>query len=543
MGSPASSLRVDRPEPGVAAAATVLAALAAIGSGCASPGSGIQPASTSPSTSAPPCAGRRDPRARDVADGARLALADAGGRVGELAGAGRLPRRHRRPRRARALERRGRGGQRPAGGRGLDRDRLPRRLRLRRDAVLAADHQPGAHAPGVAGELARSTWCSPILGAGDQVPEDIQPTGERTFGRVIPSDEAQAEAAAGWAKRLGATRVGAVSDGSRFGRRDGRGLHGRPPTGLTRRPRCGADLLVLRRHRRRRPRAGQERPRAVPAQTVIASDALIGSPSCAGFPAGDFSCPEVAGRRPRAARRARSPRPPRIHRSCRLPASGFVRAFRGRYRRAPGRYAAYGYEAMAVVLDSIRRAGDSGDDRDAVVDAFFDTQDRDSVLGTYSIDEVGDTTLDRLAGYRRHRRPAGVRQPRFACPEPDRRRSALQQVPQRRLELRDGELEAGVEGAARQRALAARRRPRRARRRTSARRASFGTGMIAGRPRTRPERLRELAVRDRVRGGGVVDAGGALGVERPEQQAHLVADVDPRHVLARRRRAGRRRRA
>ena len=64
------------------------------------------------------------------------------------------------------------------------------------------------------------------------------------------------------------------------------------------------------------------------------------------------------------------------------------------------RYAAYGYEAMAVVLDSIRRAGDSATDRQAVIDAFFATSQRDSVLGTYSIDEVGDSTLDRMAGYR-----------------------------------------------------------------------------------------------------------------------------------------------
>jgi branched-chain amino acid transport system substrate-binding protein len=85
-----------------------------------------------------------------------------------------------------------------------------------------------------------------------------------------------------------------------------------------------------------------------------------------------------------------------------LPPAGerFARAFRRRYAREPGRYAAYGYEAMGVVLDSIRRAGDQGDSRDAVVDAFFDTQDRDSVLGTYSIDEVGNTTLGRLSGYR-----------------------------------------------------------------------------------------------------------------------------------------------
>jgi branched-chain amino acid transport system substrate-binding protein len=55
---------------------------------------------------------------------------------------------------------------------------------------------------------------------------------------------------------------------------------------------------------------------------------------------------------------------------------------------------------MAVVLDAIERAGDGGTDREAVIDAFLDTSDRESVLGTYSIDEVGDTTLNRLTGYR-----------------------------------------------------------------------------------------------------------------------------------------------
>ena len=84
-----------------------------------------------------------------------------------------------------------------------------------------------------------------------------------------------------------------------------------------------------------------------------------------------------------------------------LPAAGqdFVRAFARRYGRPPGRYAAYGYEAMAVVLDSIERAGGSGEDREAVIDAFLETEDRSSILGTYSIDEIGNTTLDRMAGY------------------------------------------------------------------------------------------------------------------------------------------------
>jgi hypothetical protein len=64
-----------------------------------------------------------------------------------------------------------------------------------------------------------------------------------------------------------------------------------------------------------------------------------------------------------------------------------------------GRFWAYGYEAMAVVLDSIDRADDPLD-RGSVVDAFFATTDHDSILGTYSIDDVGDTTLSEVGAYR-----------------------------------------------------------------------------------------------------------------------------------------------
>jgi branched-chain amino acid transport system substrate-binding protein len=69
----------------------------------------------------------------------------------------------------------------------------------------------------------------------------------------------------------------------------------------------------------------------------------------------------------------------------------------GDYRRdfggEPGPYALYGYEAMSVVLDSIRRAGAKGNDRQAVIDQFFAIRNRDSVLGRYSIEADGETTL------------------------------------------------------------------------------------------------------------------------------------------------------
>ena len=55
---------------------------------------------------------------------------------------------------------------------------------------------------------------------------------------------------------------------------------------------------------------------------------------------------------------------------------------------------------MSLTLDAIKRAGDNGNDRKAVVDQIFKTKGRESVLGTYDIDENGDTTLSDYGGNR-----------------------------------------------------------------------------------------------------------------------------------------------
>ena len=84
-------------------------------------------------------------------------------------------------------------------------------------------------------------------------------------------------------------------------------------------------------------------------------------------------------------------------------AQDFFKHFKEKYGRDPYPYAIYGYEAMKVALLAIQNAGSKGNDRQAVIDAFFKIKDRDSVLGKYSIDENGDTTLtdygaDRVEG-------------------------------------------------------------------------------------------------------------------------------------------------
>lgn len=55
---------------------------------------------------------------------------------------------------------------------------------------------------------------------------------------------------------------------------------------------------------------------------------------------------------------------------------------------------------MKLALHVIERAGDRGDDRRAVVREFSRIRGRHTALGTYDIDQRGDTTLSDDGGYR-----------------------------------------------------------------------------------------------------------------------------------------------
>src|ERR1700754_4267396 len=70
----------------------------------------------------------------------------------------------------------------------------------------------------------------------------------------------------------------------------------------------------------------------------------------------------------------------------------FFQAYTAKYGEDnPDPYAIYGYEAMKLGLDAIARSK-TGEKAD-ILKALYATKDRQSVLGTYSIDENGDTTL------------------------------------------------------------------------------------------------------------------------------------------------------
>ena len=75
----------------------------------------------------------------------------------------------------------------------------------------------------------------------------------------------------------------------------------------------------------------------------------------------------------------------------------FVADFRASEGHDPDQSAIFGYEAMAVVLDTLRRVGSTTPSLEAnrgdVVKEFFSTRNRPSVLGTYSINENGDISI------------------------------------------------------------------------------------------------------------------------------------------------------
>ena len=74
----------------------------------------------------------------------------------------------------------------------------------------------------------------------------------------------------------------------------------------------------------------------------------------------------------------------------------FYETYKARFKSEPEAYSVYGYEAMRVVLEAIRRAGKK--DRASILQALTQTTDFDGALGRWSFDANGDTSLKIMSG-------------------------------------------------------------------------------------------------------------------------------------------------
>lgn len=239
-------------------------------------------------------------------------------------------------------------------------------------------------------------------------PDRFYPSGERTFARVVPADHVQASALVGYMKSSGVRSLALLADREIYGggiadaveraaERQGievfdRGHVDASRGDLTGRARkvaeTGADAFLF---------AGTTDTGAARIFAAVADAApsmlLFGPAAVAdqGFLKG---LSLAVQRRMRVTTPAL---PPRL-----LPRS--ARTFRDRFRttfgRRPEPEALQAYEAASAVLQAIRSAGTRGNIRQAVTDAFLTIRDRDSVLGRYSIDANGDTSLSTYAGNR-----------------------------------------------------------------------------------------------------------------------------------------------
>jgi branched-chain amino acid transport system substrate-binding protein len=239
--------------------------------------------------------------------------------------------------------------------------------------------------------------------AGQDEPERFYPTGQRTFGRLRPGDSVEAAAQVALMKDLGVSRLYVLDDQDPFeaplaelvvGDAERAGIRVAARDSLATAPGAiyaGEVAKITRSRAQAVFVAGGPGPgtSALWRQLHSADERLL---LLGGSSMVDESFTAQIGAAGANTYLTTPVLEPRFY-----PASArrVLSDYRRSFGAAGGAYALYGYEAMSVVLDAIRRAGAKGNDRQVVIDRFFATRDRSSVLGRYSIQADGETTLRR----------------------------------------------------------------------------------------------------------------------------------------------------
>jgi branched-chain amino acid transport system substrate-binding protein len=241
-------------------------------------------------------------------------------------------------------------------------------------------------------------------------PEKYYPTGERNFTRTIVADDKQGRAGAVWMRDLGVKSVYILDDQETYGRgiadqfqQNAEGF------GIQVLGREGIDPTAAN-YRSPMSKISQMNPDAIYFGGITQNNAgqLVSDKVGAGMSNQDviFMGPdginqdafiEAAGDAAEGVYVTFGGLP-----ASELPRKGqdFVQQYKDKYGSYVEAYTAYGYEAANVMLDAIDRAykADGKVTREGVVRELFNTKDYDGVLGTWSFDENGDTTLTELSG-------------------------------------------------------------------------------------------------------------------------------------------------
>jgi branched-chain amino acid transport system substrate-binding protein len=205
----------------------------------------------------------------------------------------------------------------------------------------------------------------------------------RTFARVVPTTSLEAKAQVQEMQSLHVSRLYVTGDGSQYGRAIAQAVRTDAPTaGVTvTQSRAGADAIFY---------GGISETAAAAAFNSAASS----TPAVKLFGPSALDSSSFASKLSPSVRAVYLSSPGLMTKDLSATAKNeFLKPFMDAYHRAPSPQAIFGYEAMSAVLSVLHKAGTSATDRDTVVHDFFAIKNRDSVLGTYSINANGDTNL------------------------------------------------------------------------------------------------------------------------------------------------------
>jgi branched-chain amino acid transport system substrate-binding protein len=241
-------------------------------------------------------------------------------------------------------------------------------------------------------------------GAAPGEPDKYYPSGERTYARIVPKDTIQGAALATVMKEDGCTKVQLLNDKEVYGAGLARNIESSAKSqGLaivsneaidknaanyrslaSKAKGAGADCMVY---------SGITANNAVQIYKDFAAalpDAKLYGPD--GVAESGFADPKEGGIPESVAKRVKVTVATLAPDKYPPEGQQFFKDYAAKYGdKTPDPYSIYGYEAMRLGLDAIERSKTGS--KEDVLKAIFDTKDRQSVLGTYSIDENGDTTL------------------------------------------------------------------------------------------------------------------------------------------------------
>ncbi len=239
-------------------------------------------------------------------------------------------------------------------------------------------------------------------------PDKYYPSGKRTYGRVVPADHIQAAAQVAYQKGAGCTKLYILDDKEVYGKGLGdqvnkiaaaQGMTVVGDEGIDTKAANfrslaakiktkGADCMFFAGITDNKAnQVWDDVHAAVPSAKLFGPDGVAETAFASKLSPSEQSVTYITN--------------PTLDPKLYPPAAAkFFTDYKAKFNVDAEPYAIYGFEAMNDALVAIKAAADKGNDRAAVVDQFFKIKDRVSVLGTYSIDANGDTTLSDYGGNR-----------------------------------------------------------------------------------------------------------------------------------------------